>query len=70
MTFSEQLKHARSTMRLTQAQLAKALECSPRVIWNWESGLVEPMKITQEGALARLARLHMAAVSAHSANNS
>lgn len=54
MTFAEELKKQRTRLRMSQPELAKLLEVSARVHWDWESGKTEPYKITQEGALARL----------------
>lgn len=55
MTFPEQLKSERERLGLTQAELAAFLDVSPRAIWQWEKGIL-PHVLTQEGALARLAK--------------
>lgn len=55
MTFPEQLKTHRERLGLTQAGLAAFLEVSPRAVWEWEKG-EPPSILTQEGALARLAK--------------
>lgn len=53
-TFSEKLKAERKRIGITQLEAAGILGVSDRVLWDWESGRVEPMEITMEGALARL----------------
>jgi DNA-binding XRE family transcriptional regulator len=56
MTFPEKLKTHRERLGLTQAELASFLDVSPRAVWQWEKGKV-PHVLTQEGALARLAKV-------------
>jgi len=56
MTFAEQLKTHRERLGLTQAELAALLDVPARTHWEWESGKTTPHAITQEGALARLAK--------------
>lgn len=53
MSFAEQIKFERERLGLTQAEAATLLDISPRAVWQWEQGQ-EPIKLTQEGALARL----------------
>lgn len=55
MGFPEQLKTHRERLGLTQAELAAFLEVSPRAVWQWEKSEL-PHILTQEGALARLAK--------------
>lgn len=57
MTFPEQLKAERKRLDLTQAELAALLDVPARTYWEWESGKTTPYAITQEGALARLAKV-------------
>jgi len=57
VTFAEQLKAERLRLGLTQPQAAEALGLSNRVYWDYENGKSVPEGITQEGALARLAKL-------------
>jgi len=54
MTFPVQLQHHQQRLGLTQAELAKLLQVSPRSIWKWLNGEL-PHILTQEAALARLA---------------
>jgi len=56
MTFPAQIKAHRDRLSLTQAELAPLLEISPRALWQWEKGKL-PHILTQEGALARLAKI-------------
>lgn len=56
MTFAEQLRAHRDRLGLTQAECAKLLSVSPRTLWDWEQGKVQPSAIKAEGALARLAK--------------
>ena len=62
MTFANKLKKERKRLGLTQAGLAALFAKDPkppsvRVLWDWESGKVEPFTVTQEGILARLEKL-------------
>ena len=56
MSFADQLKKHRARLEMTQAQLAALLEVPARTHWEWESGTTTPPRISQEGALARLAK--------------
>jgi len=53
MSFAEQLKEYQSRLKISQERLAELLDVSPRTVWKWLRG-DEPLKLTQEGALARL----------------
>lgn len=53
MSFADELRKEQERLNLSQAELAKVLDVSPRAVWQWLKG-DEPMKLTQEGALARL----------------
>ncbi len=55
MTFSSKLQAERKRLALTQVEAAKLLGIPARTYWEYESGTITPAKITQEGALARLA---------------
>ena len=57
MTFAEQLKTERKRLQLTQPEAAAALDLADRTYWEYENNRTEPPAITQEGALARLAKL-------------
>ena len=54
MKFAEQLKTARESLGLNQAEAAALLECGKRTLEHWEAGTRTPLAITQEGALNRL----------------
>lgn len=56
MTFADKLKSERKRLGLTQGQLAELLDVSLRAVGKWEQGQ-EPIALTQEGALNRLAAL-------------
>lgn len=56
MTFSEQLKAHRQRLGLTQSEAAELLEVSASWVDKAEREQREPLKITQEGALARLSK--------------
>ena len=56
MTFPEKLRRARKARALSQAECAALLGVSFEAISKWERGITEPAAITQEGALARLAK--------------
>jgi transcriptional regulator with XRE-family HTH domain len=56
MGFSEQLLHYRSKLGLTQAEMARLLEISPRTYWNWEERKTTTMPVARDGALYRIAR--------------
>jgi len=53
MSFAEKLKAHQSRLKMSQERLAEVLDVSPRTVWKWLKG-EEPLKLTQEGALARL----------------
>ena len=59
MIFAEQLKSERSRLGLTQAEAATILSISKSTLEEWENGTKTPKELTQEGALARLAKLKM-----------
>lgn len=58
MTFADKLKAERKRLGLTQAEAAALLEVSFEAVSKWERGIPPegPARITQEGALARLAK--------------
>ena len=51
--FADLLNAERKKLGLTQAQIAKLLQVSPRTIWKWEH-CEEPLTYEQEGILAML----------------
>jgi transcriptional regulator with XRE-family HTH domain len=53
MDFAKELKRHQSRLKISQERLAEILGVSPRTVWKWLQG-EEPLKLTQEGALARL----------------
>ena len=53
MSFAEELKAQQLRLKISQERLAEILDVSPRTVWKWLQG-EEPLKLTQEGALARL----------------
>ena len=53
--FAVALKAERTRLKLTQDEAARFLGVSARAIWKWEHG-DEPMGVTAEGVLARLAK--------------
>lgn len=63
MNFAEQLAAHQKRLGFSQPELAAFLEVSPRLIWSWLKGIPPSMKITAEGALARLEK----AAAAHGA---
>ena len=42
MTFPERLVQTRHALRLTQAELARALDVTPQTLSNWECGRTAP----------------------------
>jgi transcriptional regulator with XRE-family HTH domain len=56
MTFAEQLKSQRQRLGLTQSEVADLLEVSASWVDKAEREIRTPIKITQEGAIARLSR--------------
>ena len=57
MSFSEQLKSQRQRLGLTQSEAAELLEVSASWVDKAETEIRTPIKITQEGALARLLKI-------------
>ncbi len=55
-TFAEELKAQRSRLGLTQSGAAELLEVSASWVDKAEREIRTPIKITQEGALARLSK--------------
>lgn len=53
MTFAKELKAHQSRLKISQERMAEILDVSPRTVWKWLQG-EEPLKLTQEGAIARL----------------
>jgi transcriptional regulator with XRE-family HTH domain len=60
MTFAEQLKSERQRLGLTRVEAARLLEVSASWVDKAERDVREPIKITQEGALARLKQVKKA----------
>lgn len=56
MTFAEHLKGQRQRLGLTQSEAADLLEVSASWVDKAEREIRTPIKITQEGALARLTK--------------
>lgn len=56
MTFAEQLKSQRQRLGLTQSETAELLEVSASWVDKAERGIRTPIKITQDGAIARLSK--------------
>jgi DNA-binding XRE family transcriptional regulator len=56
MTFAEQLRSQRQRLGLTQSQAAELLEVSASWVDKAEREQRFPLKITQEGAIARLSK--------------
>lgn len=54
MTFAQQLKSERQRLGLTRVEAARLLEVSASWVDKAERDVRDPIKITQEGALARL----------------
>lgn len=57
MSFAEKLKADRKRLGLNQTESASLLGVSFEAVSKWERGLSTPPEITQEGALARLAKV-------------
>jgi transcriptional regulator with XRE-family HTH domain len=57
MTFAKQLKSERQRLGMTRVEAARLLEVSASWVDKAERDVREPIKITQEGALARLKQL-------------
>lgn len=55
-TFAAALQMHRDRLGLTQAEAATLLGVSDRIYWQWEKAKGDTLAITQEGALARLAK--------------
>lgn len=56
MSFADQLKSQRQRLGLTQSEAAELLEVSASWVDKAEREIRTPIKITQEGALARLTK--------------
>lgn len=56
MTFAQKLLAERDRLNLTQAEAAALLATSKSSLEKWEAGVKTPKPLTQEGALARLAK--------------
>lgn len=56
MKFAQLLQSERARIGLTQPGLSALLGVPSRTLWQWENGKTEPFEITQEGAIARLAK--------------
>lgn len=56
MDFPQKLLSERTRLGLTQARAAALLEISKSCLEKWEAGIKAPKSLTQEGAMARLAR--------------
>lgn len=54
MSFGNQLKFLRDQRGWTQEQTAEHLEVSKSAVEKWEAGKQEPLKVTQEGVIARM----------------
>ena len=55
MTFPEQLQHHRRRLKLTQAEVARILETSPRTYADWEKGVGKtPSQPHQRGIIITL----------------
>jgi transcriptional regulator with XRE-family HTH domain len=52
--FSIELRNQQVRLGLTQAELAKTLGLSPRLIWSWLNGVKEPTEIQRAGIRAKL----------------
>ena len=57
MIFSLLLQSERARTGLTQAEAAAFLGISKSALGKWETGVKTPLLLTQEGAIARLAKL-------------
>jgi transcriptional regulator with XRE-family HTH domain len=53
MSFADRIKRERERIGCTQAEAASLLDVSKRTLEMWERGESEPLKVTQEGTLAR-----------------
>ena len=56
MSFAQQIKSVRERLGFTQAKASDVLEVSKSALEKWEAGTKVPLAITQEGAMARLAK--------------
>lgn len=56
MTFAKALKAERERLGINQTECSELLGVSFEALSKWERQLSTPSEITQEGALARLAR--------------
>jgi transcriptional regulator with XRE-family HTH domain len=57
MTNAQKLRAERDRLQLTRLECAALLDVSPAWVDKAESGRREPLEITFEGALARLAKI-------------
>lgn len=53
-TFALALSMHRDRLRLTQAEMAKLLDVSPRCYWQWEHAKGKAPTVAMEGAIERL----------------
>lgn len=53
-TFALALLMHRERLRLTQVEMAKLLDVSPRCYWQWEHGTNKALAVAMEGAIERL----------------
>lgn len=53
-SFAAALKMHRDRLDLTQAEAARILDVSPRVLWKWENEAGDTLAVTMEGVLDRL----------------
>lgn len=53
-SFALALSMHRERLRLTQAEMAKLLDVSPRCYWQWEHGTSRALPVAMEGAIERL----------------
>lgn len=60
MKFDHQLKQERKRLGLNQTEAARLLDMSAEWVSKCERDLTVPLLITQEGALARLAKIKTA----------
>ena len=58
LPFSGRLYHFRVRLGWSQRDAALYLETSKGTYQRWEAGAITPLAITQEGALARLAKAY------------
>lgn len=56
VSFADTIRAERQRIGLTLDQAAEVLDVSRRTVAKWEAG-EEPLSLTQEGAIARLAKM-------------